>query len=79
MQGLIAFSSIPLRLASMIGLVMTEVSLLFGLLVLINRLFRKLTILGYWVAPMPARLPSYFLERSLPVSCSFASASLANT
>ena len=49
MQGLIAFSSIPLRLASMIGLVMTVVSLLFGLLVLINRLFPKFTILGYWV------------------------------
>src|SRR5262249_5242632 len=49
MQGLIAFSSVPLRLASLMGISLAALSFLFGLLVLINRLFPKFTILGYWV------------------------------
>jgi dolichol-phosphate mannosyltransferase len=49
MQGLIAFSSIPLRLASIVGLVIAASSMLFGLLVLINRFFPRFTLLGYWV------------------------------
>ena len=49
MQGLIAFSSVPLRLASIFGLAMACFSLLFGLLILANRLFPRFTVLGYWV------------------------------
>lgn len=48
-QGLIAFSSIPLRLASFIGFSMGLLSLLFGIIVLINRLFPRFTLFGYWV------------------------------
>jgi glycosyltransferase involved in cell wall biosynthesis len=49
MQGMVAFSSIPLRIATLIGLMMTGFSVLFGLLVLINRFVPRFTILGYWV------------------------------
>src|ERR1035441_483738 len=52
-QGLVAFSSIPLRFASLIGLAMGIGSMLFGLLVLVNRLFPGFTILGYWVGANP--------------------------
>ncbi len=52
-QGLIAFSNIPLRLASLIGLTMGAFSMLFGLLVVINRFFPKFTIVGYWVGANP--------------------------
>jgi dolichol-phosphate mannosyltransferase len=48
-QGLIAFSSIPLRLASLVGLSMGGVSLLFGLVILVNRLFPRFTLFHYWV------------------------------
>lgn len=53
MQGLIAFSSIPLRLASLIGLAMAGFSLLFAVLVLVNRFLPRFTMLGYWVGANP--------------------------
>jgi len=53
LQGLISFSSIPLRLASLMGLAMGVFSILFGLLVLANRLFPRFTLLGYWVGANP--------------------------
>jgi len=53
MQGLIAFSSVPLRLASIVGLCMAGFSVLFGVLVLINRLFPRFSLLGYWVGANP--------------------------
>jgi polyisoprenyl-phosphate glycosyltransferase len=49
LQGLIAFSHIPLRLASFMGLGMGVFSILFGLLILVNRLFPHATLFGYWV------------------------------
>jgi len=49
LHGLIAFSTIPLRLASFSGLLIGAFSFLFGLLVLINRFFPKFTLLGYWI------------------------------
>lgn len=49
MQGLIAFSSIPLRIAGLMGFLMGVFSLLFALLVLINRLFPTFTLFGYWI------------------------------
>ncbi|MGD0296893.1 MAG: glycosyltransferase family 2 protein, partial [Bryobacteraceae bacterium] len=49
LQGLISFSTIPLRLASIIGISMGFLSVLFGVLILINRLFPRFSVLGYWV------------------------------
>ncbi len=49
LQGLVAFSSIPLRLASIIGITMAGTSTLGGFLILLNRLFPKFSLLGYWV------------------------------
>ena len=48
-QGLISFSNIPLRLASLMGVGMGFFSIVFGILVLINRLFPKFSVLGYRV------------------------------
>ncbi len=48
-QGLIAFSSVPLRLATIFGLGMAAFSVLFGILILANRLVPRFSILGYWV------------------------------
>jgi len=53
MQGLVAFSNIPLRLASVIGLLMGGAAMLVGLIVLLNRLFPRFTIFGYWVGTNP--------------------------
>ena len=53
LQGLISFSSVPLRLASLMGIAMGFFSVLFGVLVLINRLFPRFTLLGYWVGANP--------------------------
>ena len=49
LQGLISFSNIPLRLASMTGVAMGLFSIVFGVLVLINRLFPRFSVLGYRV------------------------------
>jgi polyisoprenyl-phosphate glycosyltransferase len=49
LQGLIAFSSVPLRMASTVGVLLGFSSLIFGALVLVNRLFPRFTVLGYWV------------------------------
>lgn len=48
-QGIVAFSNIPLRMASIIGLCMGVFSVIFGILVVINRFFPRFTVLGYWV------------------------------
>jgi polyisoprenyl-phosphate glycosyltransferase len=53
LQGLISFSSVPLRLASLMGLAMGAFSILFGVLALLNRLFPRFTLLGYWVGANP--------------------------
>jgi glycosyltransferase involved in cell wall biosynthesis len=49
LQGLISFSNVPLRLASVMGAAMGVGSVVFGVLVLANRLFPRFTLLGYWV------------------------------
>jgi glycosyltransferase involved in cell wall biosynthesis len=49
LQGLISFSHIPLRLASLMGLAMGAFSILFGVLILVNRLWPKFTLFGFWV------------------------------
>jgi polyisoprenyl-phosphate glycosyltransferase len=53
LQGLIAFSSIPLRLASVMGAIMGLFSIGFGVLVLVNRLVPRFTMLHYWVGANP--------------------------
>jgi dolichol-phosphate mannosyltransferase len=53
LHGLIAFSNIPLRMASIVGVVMGAFSLIFGLLVFVNRVFPRFTLLGYWVGANP--------------------------
>ena len=53
MQGLIAFSSIPLRLASLVGMAMAAFSVLFALLVLVNRFLPRFTVFSYWVGANP--------------------------
>ncbi|MBZ5610853.1 MAG: glycosyltransferase family 2 protein [Acidobacteriia bacterium] len=53
LQGLISFSNIPLRLASLMGVAMGFFSILFCALVLINRLIPRFTLLGYWVGANP--------------------------
>jgi dolichol-phosphate mannosyltransferase len=49
LQGLISFSHIPLRLASFMGLAMGAFSVLFGVLILANRLWPQFTLFGFWI------------------------------
>ncbi len=53
MQGMVAFSSIPLRIATLIGLSMAGLSVLFGLLVVANRFLPAFTMFGYRVGANP--------------------------
>ena len=53
LQGLISFSHVPLRLATVMGVGMGLLSLAFGFLILINRLFPTFTLFGYWVGTSP--------------------------
>lgn len=53
MQGLISFSYVPLRLASFMGMAMGGFAVLFGALVILNRLFPRITLFGYWIGANP--------------------------
>ena len=53
LHGLLAFSSIPLRLAITIGIFLAGATLLFGVVVAINRFFPAFSVLGYWVGANP--------------------------
>jgi dolichol-phosphate mannosyltransferase len=53
LQGLISFSHIPLRLASVMGVAMGGFSVLTGVAFVVNRLFPKATLFGYWVGANP--------------------------
>jgi dolichol-phosphate mannosyltransferase len=53
LHGLISFSAVPLRLASFMGLAMGLFSMLFGVLAVVNRLFPRITLFGYWVGANP--------------------------
>jgi dolichol-phosphate mannosyltransferase len=53
MNSLISFSSLPLRFASIIGLGMSALSIVTGLLLLANRLFPKFTLFGYYIGANP--------------------------
>jgi len=70
LQGLISFSHIPLRIASFMGILMGLFSVLFGALILINRLFPQFTLFGYWVGAN-AGMASVLLFLSFTVSVLF--------
>ena len=53
LNSLFSFSHIPLRLASLIGLLMACVSLVAGLFLLANRFFPHFTFFGYYVGANP--------------------------
>jgi glycosyltransferase involved in cell wall biosynthesis len=53
LNSLFSFSHIPLRLASLIGLLMACVSLVAGLFLLANRFFPRFTFFGYYVGANP--------------------------
>ena len=53
MNALVSFSSLPLRMASFLGLGMSVLTLLLGVLVLINRFFPKFTIFDYYIGANP--------------------------
>jgi glycosyltransferase involved in cell wall biosynthesis len=53
LNSLISFSNLPLRLASVIGLSMSVISVIIGLLLLANRLFPKFTLFGYYIGANP--------------------------
>ncbi len=53
LDSFVAFSNVPLRLASLAGAAMSIVTLVIGALFLVNRLFPEITVLGYWVGANP--------------------------
>ncbi len=53
LSALTGFTTAPLRLASLIGFGMSVLTLLAGLLFLINRLFPSFTLFGYYVGANP--------------------------
>lgn len=53
LQGLISFSHVPLRIASALGATMAGLSVLFGVVILLNRLFPHFTLFGYWIGVNP--------------------------
>jgi dolichol-phosphate mannosyltransferase len=48
-----SFTTLPLRLASLVGLVMSLGSILLGLFFLVNRFFPRFTLFGYYVGQNP--------------------------
>jgi glycosyltransferase involved in cell wall biosynthesis len=53
LNSLFSFSHIPLRLASLIGLMMACVSLVAGIVLLANRFFPHFTFFGYYIGASP--------------------------
>lgn len=52
-NALVSFSSLPLRLASFVGLTMSVLTFGLGVLLLINRFFPKFTLFGYYIGKSP--------------------------
>ncbi|HJT79728.1 MAG TPA: glycosyltransferase family 2 protein [Chthoniobacterales bacterium] len=53
MNSLTSFSNLPLRLASVVGLLMSGFSIVLGIFLLINRFFPRFTIFHYYVGANP--------------------------
>jgi dolichol-phosphate mannosyltransferase len=54
MRGFTGFSSLPLRLASLIGFALGSLSLIGAGLIVVNRLFPTFSLFGYWIGANPA-------------------------
>lgn len=52
-NSLVSFSSAPLRLASLIGITMSLLTALLGLVLLVNRLFPSFTLFNFWIGLSP--------------------------
>jgi dolichol-phosphate mannosyltransferase len=52
-DALVSFSSLPLRLASFVGLFMSGLTFLLGVLLLINRFYPKFTLFGFYIGQSP--------------------------
>lgn len=53
LSSITGFSYVPLRVASLIGIGMAGLSVLLGVLFMLNRIFPQLTILNYWIGASP--------------------------
>ncbi len=53
LDSFVAFSNVPLRLASLAGIGMSVMTLVIAALFLINRLFPEITVFGFWVGANP--------------------------
>ena len=53
LNALISFSNLPLRLASVVGLGMSVLSIVVGMLLLVNRFFPRFTLFGYYIGANP--------------------------
>ena len=53
LDSFVAFSNVPLRLASLAGIGMSFATLAIAALFLVNRLFPQITIFGFWVGANP--------------------------
>jgi dolichol-phosphate mannosyltransferase len=53
MNSLTSFSNLPLRLASLVGLLMSGFSIVLGFLLLVNRFFPRFTIFHYYIGANP--------------------------
>ena len=53
LDSFVAFSTVPLRLASLAGVLMSVVTLAIAGLFLLNRLFPSVSVLGYWIGANP--------------------------
>jgi polyisoprenyl-phosphate glycosyltransferase len=53
MNSLTSFSNLPLRLASLVGLSMSVISVVVGILLLLNRFFPRFTLFGYYIGANP--------------------------
>ncbi len=53
LDSFVAFSNVPLRLASLAGMLMSFVTIAIAILFLINRLFPSVTLFGFWIGADP--------------------------
>ncbi len=53
LDSFVAFSNVPLRLASLAGIAMSFATLAIAALFLVNRLFPEVTVFGFWVGANP--------------------------
>lgn len=52
-DAMVSFSNVPLRLASLVGLCMSGLTFLLGILFLVNRFYPKFTLFGFYIGQSP--------------------------